>query len=174
MSATSKAVVRTGTDAKLIVGVGDLLVSKDANATLVTYALGSCIGVTIYDPVAKVGGLLHFMLPQASINKQKAELQPAMFGDAGLPLLFRSCYELGAKKERLIVCGAGGSELMGDGHFKIGARNRTILRAVLWKNGVLITKEDTGGSHSRTLFLHMSDGRVDVRSPEAESVLWKA
>lgn len=159
---------------KLTVGVGDVLASKDAEATIITYALGSCIGVTIYDPVAKVGGLLHFMLPSASINAEKAKNHPAMFCDAGLPLLFHACYELGARKERLIVCAAGGSELLKDGHFKIGARNRTVLRSVLWKNGVLVKEEDTGGSTSRTLTLRLRDGLVEVRTPESERVLWKA
>lgn len=159
--------------ARLIVGISDLVVSADPAASIVTYALGSCIGVTVYDPQARVGGMLHFMLPTASINKEKAERNPAMFGDTGVPLLFRSCYELGAKKERLVVCAAGGAEVMADGgHFRIGTRNRTILRKLFWKNGILIAAEDTGGSISRTLTLHLGTGQVTVRSKSTERTLW--
>lgn len=159
--------------ARLVVGISDLVVSADPAASIVTYALGSCIGVTVYDPQVRVGGMLHFMLPTGSINKEKAERNPAMFGDTGVPLLFRSCYELGAKKERLVVCAAGGAEVMADeGHFRIGNRNRTILRKLFWKNGILIAAEDTGGSISRTLTLHLGTGQVTVRSKSTERTLW--
>ncbi|MFZ4573346.1 MAG: chemotaxis protein CheD [Phycisphaerales bacterium] len=158
---------------KVVVGVGDMAVSADPTSLLVTYALGSCIGVTVYDPLAKVGGLLHFMLPTSELNSEKAQANPAMFGDTGIPGLFKSCYDLGAKKERLIVCAAGGAEVIADdGHFKIGSRNRTLLRKLFWKNGVLLSGDDTGGERSRTLSLAMSDGSVFVRSQGQESVLW--
>lgn len=164
---------RTEVEGKLVVGVGDLQVTNTPDATIVTYALGSCIGVTVYDPVAKVGGLLHFMLPSADLNKDKAAANPAMFGDSGIPLLFKSCYDLGAKKERLIVCAAGGAEVLADeGHFKIGSRNRTLLRKIFWKNNILISGDDTGGSHSRTLALHLADGHTTVRTQGSERPLW--
>ncbi len=164
---------KTEVDGKLVVGVGDLVVTDKPSAMIVTYALGSCIGVTVYDPVAKVGGLLHFMLPSAELNKDKAAANPAMFGDIGIPLLFKSCYEMGAKKERLTVCAAGGAEVLSDdGHFKIGSRNRTLLRKIFWKNNILIAGDETGGSNSRTLSLNMADGTVTVRTQGSERVLW--
>lgn len=164
---------RTEVDGKLVVGVGDLVVTDKPSAMIVTYALGSCIGVTVYDPVAKIGGLLHFMLPSAELNKDKAAANPAMFGDIGIPLLFKSCYEKGAKKERLTVCAAGGAEVLSDdGHFKIGSRNRTLLRKIFWKNNILIAGDETGGSNSRTLSLNMADGTVTVRTQGSERVLW--
>lgn len=164
---------KTEVDGKIVIGVGDVAVSSDPTAMLVTYALGSCIGVTVYDPIAKVGGLLHFMLPTADLNKDKAVANPSMFGDSGIPLLFRACYEKGAKKERLIVCAAGGAEVLSDdGHFKIGSRNRTLVRKIFWKNNILITGDETGGSSSRTLSMQMADGRVVVRTQGTERVLW--
>lgn len=158
---------------KLVVGVADLLVSSDPDGTIITHALGSCIGLTVYDPVARVGGMLHYMLPSADLNKERAEESPAMFGDAGIPLLFRTCYEHGGKKERLIVCAAGGAEVFSaDGHFKIGSRNRTLLRKILWKNNVLLAADETGGTQSRTLSLRLSDGIVAVRSQGVERQVW--
>jgi chemotaxis protein CheD len=164
----------TEVDNKLVVGVGDIALSSDPRGLIVTYALGSCIGVTVYDPVAKVGGLLHFMLPSSDTNKDKAAANPAMFGDLGIPMLFKNAYDKGAKKERLIVCAAGGAEVLcDDGHFKIGSRNRTLLRKIFWKNGILLAGDDTGGSNSRTLSLSLSDGTTTVRTQGTERVLWK-
>jgi len=156
-----------------VVGVADLAVLKGPNAEIITHALGSCIGVTIYDPTTKVGGLLHFMLPDSKINDEKAANNPAMFADTGIPILFKKAYELGAKKENLIVCAAGGAEVLSDGgHFKIGSRNRTVLRKIFWKNNVLLSADDTGGNNSRTLHLSLADGTVTVRNRGNGAVLW--
>ena len=174
---TDTAVEPSTTDAKgrVVVGVADLAVSRDPDATVVTFALGSCIGVTLYDPVARVGGMLHYMLPQASSNEVKAKAQPAVFGDTGIPLLFRSVYALGAKKERLVVCAAGGAEILNDdAHFRVGSRNRTILRKLFWKNNILLSADETGGTNSRTLSLSITDGTVTIRSQGTERQLWAA
>lgn len=152
-----------------------MAVSADRGATLMTFALGSCIGVTIYDPEARVGGLLHYMLPSSAIDEEKAERNPCMFADSGVPLLFNKAYELGAVKERLIVCAAGGAEILNDdGHFRIGARNRAMLGKLFSKNNVVLSADDTGGSVARTLAICLADGRVTVRQHNAERVLWPA
>jgi len=161
------------TDGRLVVGVGDMVVTDDPGATVVTHALGSCIGVTVYDPIAKICGMLHFMLPSSKTNPAKAALNPAMFGDTGVPLLFRSVYELGAKKENIVVCAAGGAEVIDDnGHFKVGSRNRTLLRKLFWKNDILLQADETGGNISRTLVLLAGDGRLTVRNRGKERVIW--
>jgi len=160
---------------RVVVGVSDLALSADPDATLITYALGSCIGVTIYDPVARVGGMLHFMLPRSTVNLEKAANRPAMFGDTGIPLLFRSAYELGAQKERMIVCAAGGAEVLNDdGHFRVGTRNRTMLRKLFWKNNILLSAGETGGNKSRTLVMPIGTGQVSIRNRGQEVVLWAA
>jgi chemotaxis receptor (MCP) glutamine deamidase CheD len=111
----------SGTLMDKVVDIADLQVSKDPKADLVTYSLGSCIGVAIWDPEVRVGGMLHYMLPQSSISPEKAKANPAMFADTGIPQLFRSAYELGAIKKRMIVKVAGGSSLLDDnGTFNIG------------------------------------------------------
>lgn len=163
----------TEIDNRIVVSVADVKLSNDCNSALVTYALGSCIGVTIYDPIAKVGGMLHFMLPESKINTEKAGENPAMFADTGVPALFKQAYELGAKKNRLIVCAAGGAEVLADdGHFKVGKRNRTMLRKLFWKNNILLSADDTGGSVSRTLMMTLADGAVVIRTKGKETKLW--
>jgi chemotaxis protein CheD len=149
---------------KIIVGVGDLAVTDNRDAELVTYSLGSCIGVAIHDPVAGVGGLLHLMLPNSSLNPERAKRQPAVFADTGLPMLFKSAYQLGAKKGRLRVVVVGGSQVMdSSGYFNIGKRNYTAVRKIFWRNNVLVDKEDVGGNVNRTVTLEMATGRVWVK-----------
>lgn len=149
----------------LVVDIADLKLSADPDVTIVTYSLGSCIGVTLWDPVARVGGMIHYMLPESALSAEKAKQRPAMFADSGVPILFRKAYEMGAVKSRLIVKVAGGSQLLDDkGVLQIGKRNYVMLRKLFWKNGILIDKEDVGGSISRTLRLNIGTGRVTIRS----------
>ena len=154
----------------VVVGVADCRISADRADSLVTYALGSCIAVLIHDPVAGVGGLLHFMLPESSIDREKAQQNPYMFADTGIPLLFRSAYEQGADKRRLIVIAAGGAQVMDpSGVFNIGKRNHLAMRKILWKAGVLVHGEEVGGTASRTVRLEVGSGRALMRGAgEAE------
>ncbi len=148
----------------LVVGMADCQVSHSGEDVLVTYALGSCIAVAIHDPVAAVGGLLHFMLPESAISPVKAGENPYMFADTGIPLLFRRAYERGAEKRRLTVRIAGGAQVMDqEGVFNIGKRNYLALRKILWKAGVLLHGEDVGGTLSRTVRLEVGSGRFWLR-----------
>lgn len=145
----------------LVVGVADMKISNNLEDTIVTYSLGSCIGVAIYDPVVKVGGILHYMLPQSKINNGKSDRNIYMFADTGIPTLFRTAYEYGAKKSQIIVKVAGGSQLLDDKEFfKIGKRNYVILKKMLWQNQVLISAEHVGGTLSRTMYLDIKTGRT--------------
>ena len=149
---------------KIVVGIADIKVSNNPEDTLITHALGSCIGVVVYDRVAGVGGLLHFMLPESKINPQRAKENPCMFADTGVPLLFKTCYKYGAKKHRMIVKVAGGAEIMDEaGYFNIGKRNYAILRKIFWRNGVLIHAEDVGGVVNRTVELDIATGEVRLK-----------
>jgi len=152
-----------------VIDIADFQVTDERRNTLVTYSLGSCIGIAIWDPQAYVGGMVHYMLPESSLAPEKAARQPAMFADTGIPALFRAAYELGAAKSRLIVKVAGGSNLLDDnGTFNIGRRNYVSLRKIFWKNGVLISAEHVGGSTSRTLRLQVGTGRVTVKTRDGE------
>lgn len=155
-----------------VVDIADLAVTSDTNVSLITYSLGSCIGVSIWDPVAKVGGMLHYMLPEATVSPEKAKSNPAMFADTGIPKLFRAAYELGAVKKRLVVKIAGGSQLLDDnGTFNIGKRNYLALRKIFWKNGVMIDAESVGGSISRTMKLVVGSGEVTLKTRGGEQPL---
>ncbi len=158
-----------------IVGVADCRVSASVHERLITYALGSCLGIVVYDPVAQVAGMLHVMLPTGAIDPAKCQDKPAMFVDSGVPLLFRECYKLGAKKERMQVTVAGGAfggACEEDDRFQIGKRNMIALRKLLWKNGVMIHANDTGGAQtSRTLWVDVATGAVTMKVAGTERVL---
>ena len=148
----------------VVIGVADMAVSSTAEETLITYSLGSCIAVITYDPVAKVGGILHFMLPEASMDMEKAKKKPAMFADSGIPVLFKQSYQLGATKKNTVVKVAGGSQIMDEnGVFNIGKRNYLAMRKIFWRNNVLIAAEHVGGSVNRTVRLEISTGRVTLK-----------
>ena len=151
----------------ITVGMADLRVTADRDARLVTYALGSCLGIAVHDPVAHVGGLLHVMLPLSELDAAKAKANPAMFVDTGVPALFKACYALGAVKGRMVVKVAGGASSAPPGgadQFQIGKRNLLTLRKLLWKNGVLLQGEAVGGHQvSRTMSLGVGDGRVSLK-----------
>jgi chemotaxis protein CheD len=156
----------------IVIGVGDCQVSNDPEAVLVTYALGSCIAVVIHDPVSRVGGLLHYMLPESTIDMSKAQQRPYMFADTGIPLLFHNAYQLGAVKSRLEVAVLGGAQVMDTSEtFNIGKRNHLALRKIFWKAGVLVHHEEVGGTHSRTVRLEIDSGRVLLRQGQTEQVL---
>lgn len=147
----------------LVVGIGDCKVSDNPQTELVTYALGSCVGVMIHDPVTKVSGLLHFMLPESGIDREKARENPYKFADTGIPLLFHSAYAKGAEKSRLVVSVAGGAQMMDEaGLFNIGKRNCLAMRKIFWKAGVLVHAEDLGGMNSRTVRLEVNTGKVSL------------
>lgn len=158
-----------------VVGIAEMAVSADPSERLVTYALGSCLGVAVHDPVAGVSGLLHVMLPSSDIDPEKAKRNPYMFVDTGVPELFRACFRAGAQKERLIVKVVGGS-FTGEGeqpdNFQVGKRNVLTLKKLLWKNGVILRAEDVGGQRlSRTVFLRVTSGEVVVKTNGRESTL---
>ncbi|MBN1930361.1 MAG: chemotaxis protein CheD [Desulfobacterales bacterium] len=149
----------------IIVGVSDMKVSNNPEAQLVTYSLGSCIGVAIYDSFAKVGGILHFMLPESSIDEIKAKNNPFMFADTGIPALFKSTYKLGAKKQRMKVAIVGGAQIMDQkGFFNIGKRNHMAVRKIFWKNNVIPDYEDVGGNVNRTVRLSIKDGNILIKA----------
>jgi len=152
---------------RVVIGVGDMAVSNNTEVTLSTYALGSCVGVVAYDPGARVGGILHMMLPDSSIAPDKAELQPAMFADTGLPLFFRSMKGMKAEPARIRVFVTGGAcVLTSHDSFKIGERNIEATLEYLARNGSVIRQNATGGTINRTVHLRMGDGELTLKTPD--------
>jgi chemotaxis protein CheD len=149
---------------KLIVGVSDARVSDQAADVLVTYALGSCIGVAIYDPNVAIGGLLHFQLPCASSNPAQAAEQPLKYADSGIRWLIAAMTRLGAQKRRMKVRIAGAARMLNDqGMFDIGRRNHAAIRKVMWDNGMFIDAEHIGGTAPRNMTFNIGDGSLLIK-----------
>jgi chemotaxis protein CheD len=162
--------LNTRVGAPIVVGIADVAVSSDPDARIVTYGLGSCLGICIHDPVAGVAGMVHVMLPSAAADPERAKVNPARFVDSGVSALFKAAYALGASKGRVVLRVAGGARVACTGHdsFEIGKRNILMLKKVLWHNGVLIKGSDVGGTISRTVTLHVGSGAVSVKSGEVD------
>ena len=149
---------------RVVVDIADLAATNNQNATLTTYSLGSCLGVAIYDPISKVGGLLHAMLPDSTINPAKASSQPAMFIDTGVPALFRAAYEFQAQKHRLRICVAGGAQIMDStGFFNIGKRNYEAMMGIFQAHGLKVHAAQVGGLSSRSMYLNVATGEVRLK-----------
>lgn len=146
---------------QIVVGMADCKVASQRGDTLATYALGSCIGLSVYDPVACVGGLLHYMLPDSTIDRARGQENPYMFADTGIPKLIEQVCAQGASKRRLVAHAAGGASIMDPNNvFDIGKRNHQALRKILWKAGVLLSGEAVGGGNSRTVRLEIGSGQL--------------
>jgi chemotaxis protein CheD len=154
------------------VGIAEMHVSRDPEVVIATYALGSCVGLSLFDPQAKVGGLIHCMLPLSRIDPGKAERNPLMYVDTGVPALLQALFDCGAQRKTLVAKVAGASKIMDtEGVFNIGERNYTVLRKVLWKNNILVAGEDVGGSAPRTMYLHVQTGRTILKMAGEEKEL---
>jgi chemotaxis protein CheD len=151
---------------RIVVGIGELAVSNDPDAVVITHALGSCVAVCLWDEQAGVAGLIHVLLPDSRINPGRAQTQPAAFADTGIPLLFREAYRYGVQKERCRVRLFGGADVanMGQGMAGVGRRNIQAARAMLWRNGVLLNSEAVGGTAPRTVAIAVATGQTQITS----------
>lgn len=157
---------------KIIVNISDAKASNNQEDVLITYSLGSCIGVSLYDPTIHTGGLLHYQLPASSMDAQRAQEAPFMFADTGLKILIDKLLSMGANKKRIQVKIAGGAAMEnGPAGFDIGKRNYLALRKILWQYGMFVDSEDIGGSLPRNLTLNIADGAVAVKTNGAEKKL---
>lgn len=157
---------------KVVVGISEMRVSESPEEILVTYSLGSCIGLTLFDPGTRVGGLLHCLLPSSRLDSEKARANPSMFADTGTSGLLQALFDRGASRTRLIAKVAGGAQMLDEkGYFNIGARNLAVLSRMLEVNGIRIAASETGGQEPRTLSLHMDTGRSFIGSGSAKREL---
>ncbi|AQT66877.1 Chemoreceptor glutamine deamidase CheD [Anaerohalosphaera lusitana] len=149
---------------KKTVDISDAAVSRNPNEVIVTYSLGSCVGVSLYDPATKIGGMLHYQLPESKLDPEKAKRLPFMFADTGIKLLVDKMVSMGASKKRMNVKIAGGAAMStGPKGFDIGKRNHLAIRKVFWKLGMFIDAEDIGGTSPRNMYLDIADGTLTVR-----------
>ena len=153
-----------GLEHRVVVGLAELVVSNNPSAILTTYSLGSCLGVAIYDPVVKVGGLLHAMLPDSTIDPAKAAAQPGMFLDTGLPALLREATGLRADKRRLRIYVVGGAQIMDDNNvFNIGSRNCAAAAQFLSRENLRAEAQQVGGHVNRTMYFSIQTGRLTLK-----------
>lgn len=156
---------------KYIVPVGDMKIGQTPDI-LVTETLGSCLCLTVYDSLFRVGGLLQALLPLSKINLQNAALNPFMFVDSGIPALFQAFYAQGSEKDNLVVKAIGCGNPMGTREvFKIGKRNYSVLQEMLTKEAISLAAEDVGGTASRTVRLELASGRTIISSDGTKRVL---
>lgn len=132
---------------------------------IITYALGSCIGITFYDPITHLGALLHIMLPS---RQSTQDANVFKYADSGIRETLRKLTVFGMMRGRMVVKIAGGArmfEISGNSAFgNIGARNAESVKKVLAAEGIRIAAEDTGGNYARTMLLDLQTGDVVVRT----------
>ena len=148
---------------KLIIGIADMKMAK-GEGMLVTYALGSCIGICLHDPVLKLGALVHIMLP---VNMEAGRKTPMKYADTGIRETLRQMEAKGAKRNRITAKIAGGAKMFDTGSSSlgnIGQRNIESVHMNLKKEGIRLLKEDVGGSVARTLLFDVNSGLGCVRS----------
>lgn len=165
-----------GFQMRVVVGVADMAASNNSGAILTTYSLGSCLGITFYDPMVKAGGMLHIMLPTSELDPAKGKARPAMFVDTGLDLLLRETAKFRVQKERIIAVVAGGAQFLDTkGFFNIGKRNYESLRERFQAYGLRLHAEAVGGLVSRSMFLHLDTGEVKIKvsGQTTDTILWK-
>ena len=156
--------ILTGFQHRVVIGLAEMAVSNNPSAILTTYALGSCIGVVLYDPVVRVGGLLHAMLPDSTIDPAKAQAHPGMFVDTGMPALLRGACQMRADRRRLQIYVVGGARIMDDQNlFNIGGRNVAAFAEWLRLEDLHVSAEQVGGQVNRTVSLTIGTGRTTLK-----------
>ncbi|HHV72072.1 MAG TPA: chemotaxis protein CheD [Clostridia bacterium] len=147
------------------VGMADLGIAKCPDS-LLTAGLGSCVGVCLYDSVAKVGGLAHIMLPDS--NSARSKENPAKFADTAIPLTIEKMSKEGAVKKRIVAKIAGGAQMFsfsnGSDIMKIGERNINAVKRILKELGIALVAESTGGNYGRTIELKTDTGILTIRT----------
>ncbi|MCG8402604.1 MAG: chemotaxis protein CheD [Firmicutes bacterium] len=151
--------------ADIHVGIGEFKVTRNP-ARLVTLGLGSCVGIGIWDPVTKIGGLLHIMLPSSS--EFSKPVKKAKYADLGIPMMFQELLNLGAGRSRMTAKLVGGAQMFSGLDkkqlFNVGERNIKASRQILQAMHVSITAEDVGGNKGRTMYLDVCNGQVLIKT----------
>lgn len=147
------------------VGMADLNICKAPNV-ITTLGLGSCIGLVFYDPVTKIGGMVHYMLPDSTKVRNNGNI--AKFGDTGIEELYKRVIAAGANKSRLVAKIAGGAKMFEVSGLSevgnIGARNTEAAKLKLKQLGIRLIAEDTGLNYGRTVELHCDTGEFYIKS----------
>ncbi|MEG6520928.1 chemotaxis protein CheD [Desulfotomaculum sp. 1211_IL3151] len=152
-------------NAEIQVGIADYKVTASPYR-LITLGLGSCVGVALYDSIAKVGGLLHIMLPDSKQFNNVSK--PAKFADTGIPLMISEIKRKGGNASRLTAKLVGGAQMFSglDEKFvlNIGQRNAVMTKNILSQLGIRVLAEELGGNRGRTMIFDTTTGQVTIRT----------
>lgn len=147
------------------VGMADYKVGRNPSS-LISYGLGSCIGIALYDAVTKIGGLAHIMLPDST--QARSADNPAKFANTAIPLMLDEMIKLGAVKHRVTAKIAGGAQMFTFANatdvMRVGERNAEAVHMLLKKMDIKMIADDTGGNYGRTVVLHLDTGIYRVRT----------
>ncbi len=147
------------------VAMADFKIAK-APDSLTTLGLGSCIGLTLYDPVTKIGGMVHYMLPDSTKLRNNTNI--AKFGDTGIQALYDEIVKAGANPRRLIAKIAGGARMFAISNSSaignVGDRNTEMAKQMLRKLNIPLKAEDTGLNYGRTVILDCETGAYTIKS----------
>ncbi|HWR39011.1 MAG TPA: chemotaxis protein CheD [Patescibacteria group bacterium] len=147
------------------VGMADYKVGKNP-ASLISYGLGSCVGIALYDSITKIGGLAHIMLPDST--QARSNENPAKFADTALPLMLDEMIRMGAVKSRVTAKIAGGAQMFtftnATDIMRVGERNSEAVRTVLKNMDIRLLADDTGGNYGRTVELKLDTGVFRVKT----------
>lgn len=149
---------------KMSVGIADMKIMRQ-EGILITYALGSCIGISFYDPMIKLGALLHIMLPE---GRQMTNANIFKYADTGIRETIRKLNAFGGTQRRMVCKIAGGAkmfEMKGTGGLgNIGERNAMMVKKVLMAEGIKIIGQDVGGTYARTMQMDVANGEVRIKT----------
>ncbi|MDD3268461.1 MAG: chemotaxis protein CheD [Syntrophomonadaceae bacterium] len=152
--------------ANIIVGIGEMAVSRSPDDILKTFALGSCVAVILLAPQKKTVGLVHVALPDSKLNKALAAEKPGQFADTGIPNLLSKMVFHGCQNVAMVAKIAGGANFLNDGGiFKIGERNVQATKQILSRLNLNLISEDVGKNIGRTVYVDVNTGRIQILSP---------
>ena len=146
------------------VGISEMKITSNPEDTLIVRSLGSCIGMSIYDPIIGTVALVHCLLPLSKIDPEKATSRPYTFVDTGVAAVLTAFIDAGSRLTDLVSCVAGGANMISSMSMDIGHRNCTVARKILWKNNILIHGEDLGGESARTMIINARTGITTLQS----------
>ena len=144
--------------------VADYAVSR-GGGVISTIGLGSCVAIAIYDKQTRVGGMAHVLLPSEGLSRDKDNR--AKFPGTAVPLLLEEMKKLGARGPFTAKIAGGASmfgALIAAGGINMGERNVLSSRQALSEAGIPLAAQDVGGDYGRSVYFHLDDGRVLVRS----------